>query len=190
VINDGSKDGTEEEAKKAGAQVISHSTNRGKGAALRTAFEYLRKLRFKAAVILDGDGQHDPADIAKLVEPIIKGKADMVIGSRYLEGIGKIPFYRRIGQRVLNFVTNQVSKVWVSDSQSGFRSFSYKAVKELELKERGFSVESEMQIIAGKKGLKVMEVPISTIYNGKAKRNPFAHGFNVLFRVLLFAGRD
>lgn len=190
VINDGSMDRTEEEAKRAGALVISHPKNRGKGAALKTAFEYLKQMQFKAAVVMDGDGQHDPAEITRLVEPIIKGNADMVIGSRYLEGADKIPFYRKIGQRVLNYVTYQVSKVRVSDSQSGYRSFSYRAVKEMELKEKGFSVESEMQIIAGRKDLKVVEIPISTIYNGKAKRNPFAHGFNVLFRVLLLAGRD
>jgi glycosyltransferase involved in cell wall biosynthesis len=190
VINDGSVDRTEEEAKKAGALVISHPKNRGKGAALKTAFEFLRQMQFEAAVLLDGDGQHDPVEIEKLVEPIIAGKADMVIGSRYLQGADKIPFYRRIGQRVLNFVSNQVSGVWVTDSQSGYRSFSYRAVREMELREKGFSVESEMQIIAGRKGLKVAEIPISTIYEGRAKRNPFAHGFSVLFRVLLFAGRE
>jgi len=186
VINDGSLDKTEREAKRAGALVLNHTKNLGKGAALKTAFNYLRRLECKAAIVLDGDGQHDPAEVMQIVGPIIDGKADMVIGSRFIEGAHKIPFYRKIGQMVLNFMTNWGSRVWVSDSQSGFRSFSFEAIKVMKFQEKGFSVESEMQFIAGRQGLRVVEIPISTIYNGKAKRNPFVHGFNVLFRVLWF----
>lgn len=184
VVNDGSQDNTEEKATRAGALVINHQNNRGKGVALETASQYLRKLDCKAVVFLDGDGQHDPAEIPRVIEPVLGGKADMVIGSRFIEGSHKIPGYRKIGQIILNYATNRGSGVWVTDSQSGFRSFSYQAINKMKFKEKGFSVESEMQFIAGRHGLKVVEVPISTIYNRKLKRNPVVHGFSVLLRVL------
>ncbi len=187
VINDGSMDKTEEEAIKAGALVLNHPGNLGKGAALMTAFNYLHQFEYDAVVVLDGDGQHDPAEIVQIVEPVLNGTADMVIGSRFLEGAHKIPFYRKIGLQVLNYVTNWGSRIWISDSQSGYRSFSKKLINEMEIHEKGFSVESEMQFIAGRKGFKVVEVPISTIYKGKAKRNPLFHGCSVLMRVLYYA---
>lgn len=190
VINDGSSDNTEYEAKRAGAAVISHHRNLGKGAALNTAFDFLRKSHYNAAVFLDGDGQHDPNEIPKILEPVISGQADMVIGSRFLYHTHKIPFYRRIGQRILNVATNLGSNVIVTDSQSGFRCFSLKAIKIIKFTELGLSVESEMQFIAGRNELLVSEVPIKAIYNDKPRRNPVKHGFGVLIKVFLLTGRQ
>ena len=184
VIDDGSVDKTKDEAKQYGAMVIKHRSNLGKGRAIKTAFEYLSDLDCKAVVFLDGDGQHDPAEIPQVLAPVLHETADMVIGSRFIEGSLKIPFYRRVGQTVLNYATSAGSRVWVTDSQSGFRSFSNLAVNKMKLKEKGFAVESEMQFIAAKQGLKIQEVPITTLYSKKAKRNPFAHGFGVLLRIV------
>ncbi|HEX3033370.1 MAG TPA: glycosyltransferase family 2 protein [Bacillota bacterium] len=185
VINDGSQDNTEKEAALAGAKVITHSCNLGKGAALSTALSYLRSRDFSVMVLLDGDGQHAPEDIEQVIAPVLAGKADLVIGSRYLESAHRIPLYRKLGQRVLNIVTNLGSGIDVSDSQSGFRAFSKTAVKLMEPREKGFAVESEMQFIAAKAGLRVVEVPITTIYQAPVKRNPVAHGFAVLFRLFV-----
>ncbi len=136
-------------------------------------------------MIIDGDGQHDSRDIAEVVKPIIEGKADVVVGSRFL-GIGKKPpIFRRVGQRVLTIATNVGSKQAVSDSQSGFRAYSSKALKALNLTEDGMSVSSEIQFAISKSGLRVAEVPINVSYLEKAKRNPVGHGVGVLSRVVV-----
>ena len=185
VIDDGSSDATAEVASEAGAAVYQHVRNRGYGAAIRTALEKGKELGAEVLVILDGDGQHDPKDVPKLVKPILDGKADVVIGSRFLGQDKKAPFYRRVGQRVLTTVTNVGSGQRVSDSQSGFRAYSLKALNALNLAEDGMSVSSEIQFAISKSGLRVAEVPIDVTYMDKAKRNPAGHGLSVLSRVLV-----
>ena len=185
VIDDGSTDATAEVAEAAGASVHQHDRNRGYGAAIRSALEKGKQLGADVLVIVDGDGQHDPKDIPKLVKPLIDGEADVVIGSRFLGQGKKPPFYRRVGQRVLTTVTNVGSGQKVSDSQSGFRAYSSKALNALNLAEDGMSVSSEMQFAIGKAGLKVVEVPIDVSYVDKEKRSPIAHGLSVLSRVLV-----
>lgn len=185
VIDDGSIDGTAEIAAGAGAMVQQHGHNRGYGAAIRSALEKGRQLGADVLVILDGDGQHDPEDIPKLVKPLLDGEADVVIGSRFLGAAKKPPFYRRLGQRALTAITNAGSGQKISDSQSGFRAYSAKALKQLNLAENGMSVSSEMQFAISKAGLRVAEVSIDVAYTGKAKRSPLGHGISVFSRVLV-----
>jgi glycosyltransferase involved in cell wall biosynthesis len=185
VIDDGSTDATAEVAAEAGAEVYQHPQNRGYGAAIRSAIEKGRQLKADVLVILDGDGQHDPGDIPGLVEPLLSGKSDVVVGSRFL-GIGnKPPIFRRIGQRILTVATNVGSNQAVSDSQSGFRAYSSKALKAMNLTEDGMSVSSEIQFAISESGLKLTEVPINVSYLEKAKRNPIGHGVSVLSRVVV-----
>jgi glycosyltransferase involved in cell wall biosynthesis len=167
-------------AEKAGAMVVSHGSNKGKGAAVSSAFEYAKKVGCKALVLLDGDGQHDPSYIPSLVKPVLEDKADMVVGSRYLEIKSHIPRVRKWGQHVLTFFTNLGSRVRLTDSQSGLRAFSVKAMQAFSFVEEGLSVESEMQFLANDASLRVTEIPISIGYYGKAKRSPLAHGIGVL----------
>jgi glycosyltransferase involved in cell wall biosynthesis len=123
VVDDGSSDRTAEVASLAGAEVLRHTENMGKGAALRTGFQSLNG--DEVIVTIDSDGQHDPADMPRLIEPILRGEADMVNGSRYLNGDRKdTPAYRRLGQVVLDKATNLDSGISVTDSQSGFRAYS------------------------------------------------------------------
>jgi glycosyltransferase involved in cell wall biosynthesis len=185
VIDDGSTDATAEIAAGAGAMVHQHGRNRGYGTAIRSALGKGRQLGADVLVILDGDGQHDPGDIPKLVKPLLDGEADVVIGSRFLGAAKKPPFYRRVGQRALTAITNAGSGQKISDSQSGFRAYSAKALKQLNLAENGMSVSSEMQFAISKAGLKVAEVPIDVSYTGGAKRSPIGHGLSVLSRVLV-----
>jgi len=185
VIDDGSTDATAEVATEAGATICQHSQNRGYGAAIRSALEKGRELKADILVILDGDGQHNPGDIPRLIKPLLEGEADVVVGSRFLEGGKKPPFYRRLGQRFLTTVTNVGSGQKVSDSQSGFRAYSAKALKGLNLAENGMAVSSEMQFAISKAGLKMAEVPIDVSYFDRAKRNPLGHGAEVLSRVLV-----
>lgn len=185
VVDDGSADATAEVAAEAGATVYQHGRNQGYGAAVRNALSKGRELGADVLVILDGDGQHDPRDIPRLIKPLFNGEADVVVGSRFLHGSKKPPFYRRIGQRVLTSITNVGSGQKISDSQSGFRAYSAKALKELNLVENGMSVSSEMQFAISKAGLKVAEVPIDVSYADGIKRSPVGHGVSVLGRVLV-----
>jgi glycosyltransferase involved in cell wall biosynthesis len=185
VIDDGSSDATADVATEAGATVYRHNRNRGYGAAVRNALSKGRELGVDVLVILDGDGQHDPKDIPRLIRPLLGGEADVVVGSRFLQRGKRPPFYRRLGQRVLTAVTNVGSGRKISDSQSGFRAYSAKALKELSLAENGMSVSSEMQFAISKAGLRVAEVPINVSYEGKARRSPLGHGISVLSRVLV-----
>ncbi|KAB8139852.1 glycosyltransferase family 2 protein [Chloroflexia bacterium SDU3-3] len=189
VVDDGSKDQTAQIAHQAGATVIRQHENKGKAAAVNTGFEYLRGRTPTAVVMLDGDGQHMAEEIPIVLAPVLNDNADVVIGSRFRETKSDIPAYRQIGQHGLTMVTNLSSGVFVSDSQSGFRAFSGEALDRLFFSQGGFSLESEMQFLAGEHGLRIAEVPISVIYAEKAKRNPFQHGMQVINGILQLMGQ-
>lgn len=188
VIDDGSTDDSAEIAEQVGATVYRHERNRGPGVATQSALERGRALHADILVTLDADGQHDPAEIPRLIEPITAGQADIVVGSRFLASQSKPPLYRRVGQRVLTSASNLASGEKISDSQSGYRAYSARALEELALVETGFSFCSELQFAARQASLRVAEVPINVIYTDEAKRNPVAHGFSVLGRIaVMFA---
>ena len=189
VCDDGSTDLTGEIAKRLGAEVVKHEKNMGKGAALRDLFRVIRKLNPDIVITLDADGQHDPDEIPRLIEPIEKGSADFVIGSRYVEG-AKVdaPLYRRFGLNVINFLNRKLTNSNVSDTQSGFRAFTIKLLEELESVESdGFGIESEQIALAAKKNLKVVEVPITIKYKGlpkTSKKFPLWHGSEIIATLL------
>jgi glycosyltransferase involved in cell wall biosynthesis len=110
-------------AESAGAEVLRMPSNAGKGAALNMGFARARALRPQVVVMLDGDAQHDPAEIPHLVRPVLDGVADVVVGSRFLDIRSEIPRWRQLGQHTLNLMTNKASGVTISDSQSGYRAF-------------------------------------------------------------------
>lgn len=183
VVDDGSTDNTARVAELAGATVIRHPANRGKGAAIQSILTEARKKNPDTLVLLDADSQHDPNEIPALIKPISE-TFDLVIGSREAQK-DKTPRYRRIGQKVLLSSTQLASKTNISDSESGFRALSSKAINELDLKEKGFAIESEMITRAADKNLKITEVPISNIYTMDGSTlNPIRHGIEVLSRVI------
>ncbi|WP_054532798.1 glycosyltransferase family 2 protein [Herpetosiphon geysericola] len=188
VVDDGSTDQTVIIAQQAGAVVLQHTVNQGKAAAVNTGFRYSATLNPFAVVMLDGDGQHIADDIPRLLAPICHGHADVVIGSRYGTIQSTIPLYRKVGQLGLTTLTNLISGVHVSDSQSGFRAFSAQAIQALSFTSNGgFSIESEMQFHIHEQALRVTEVPIHVLYVEKAKRNPFRHGMQVVNGILSIA---
>jgi glycosyltransferase involved in cell wall biosynthesis len=190
VIDDGSSDQTAQVAEAAGAVVERHPENQGKAEALNTAFRYARESGASILVVLDGDGQHSAEEIRRLVAPIQRGDADIVVGSRFLvESSGDIPRVRRLGQLAITAVTNACSGVPITDSQSGFRAFSRRAIETFLFGAKGFNVEVEMQFSALEHGLRVLEVPITALYLDPPKRSVFAHGRIVLNGVLRLAGR-
>jgi glycosyltransferase involved in cell wall biosynthesis len=186
VVDDGSSDRTAEVARKAGAEVIVHEVNKGKGGALKTGFKTAVTLSADIIVTMDSDGQHNPAEIPKLVAPIIEGEAEMVNGSRYLNGLEKsTPVYRRIGQTILDKFTNINSGLKITDSQSGFRAFAASTIGNFRFNARGMAIESEMLADAGNAGLRIKEVGIGVRYDvdGSTKK-PVYHGLEVLLSIL------
>ncbi|HEY8741887.1 MAG TPA: glycosyltransferase family 2 protein, partial [Chloroflexota bacterium] len=134
VVDDGSPDKTSEIARAAGAEVIRHEINQGKAAGINSAFQWAQDRGVTALVLIDGDGQHNPDEIPLLAAPVLRGEADMVVGTRFGAVESSIPSYRQVGQRALTGLTNVSSGVRVSDSQSGFRAFSALAIKEMRFK--------------------------------------------------------
>jgi glycosyltransferase involved in cell wall biosynthesis len=186
VIDDGSSDSTSEIAENAGARVIRHPRNLGKGVSLKDAFSQVRD--YDVVVTIDGDGQHDPDEIPKLILPIKENNADFVNGSRYLNGFEEnTPAYRRVGQKVLDIATNVSAGTSLTDSQSGFRAFSKNAVGCFRFRDTGFGIESEMIADGADNNLKIVEVPITVRYDveNSSTKGPITHGFGVLFKIAI-----
>jgi glycosyltransferase involved in cell wall biosynthesis len=189
IINDGSKDATADIAEDAGAVVISHSENQGKAASVLTAVQYAKHLKYDALVLLDGDGQHNVDEIPVLLDPILQEEADMVIGSRFLRsssGEYYIPPHRRLGQKTLDLVTNASCSYKGSDTQSGYRALSRRAIMQLNMASEGYNIESDMIRHLSEQGLAITEVPISVRYdipNGH-KKNTLTHGFDIFSHIV------
>ena len=188
VIDDGSKDRTSKISERLGAHVIRHRTNEGKGRAIKDAFHIAQKNKMDILVLIDADGQHDPECIPALLEPIIEGEADIVVGSRFLDknGTKEMPFKRKVGNKVLSVATAAGSGKNVKDSQSGYRAFSKKAFNNMNPIVNGFAIESEMLIEAGKHKLRIEEVPIECKYENlhAHTKGATSHGVTVLALIL------
>jgi len=184
VIDDGSTDNTAKVAQLAGAEVIKHPSNRGKGAALKTGFDAAKGSDI--IVTIDSDGQHNPREIPKLISPIINGEADIVNGSRYINNADKnTPSYRRIGQTVLDKATNLNCGLDITDSQSGFRAFARHTIPAFKFSCIDFGIESEMLMDAANTGLRIKEVEITVRYDvDGSSKNPVSHGLGVLMRIM------
>ncbi len=179
VCDDGSEDFTSEVAKKMGAKVVKHSKNMGYGAALKTLFWEALKIGADAAVTLDADGQHDPDQIPALIEPILNGEADVVIGSRFVKG-GSTPGisrYRMWALKLLNFFGSKVTGLNIRDTQSGMRAYSRKALEiSIRAAETGMGVSLGILNEIRREGLKVKEVPITVSYVGnRPSKHPIKH---------------
>lgn len=186
VIDDGSSDATSEIAEALGAHVIRHKQNVGYGAALRSCFETARQLGTDIMVIIDSDGQHDPAEIPKLLKPIKNG-TDLVIGSRFCDGNGKnIPAYRKLGMKILDKATYVAGGANVSDSQSGFRAYGRRAIDRIRVEGNGMSAGSEILLQAKDNRLKIEEVEIHCSYDveNASTENPVAHGMRILINLI------
>lgn len=190
VVDDGSHDQTAAVAAEAGAIVIRHDQNLGKAQAVNTGLRKAREMNASLVVLIDADGQHDPTEIPALIAPIEAGAADMVIGSRFLTVRSRIPRWRVLGQHALTWVTNLASGVTITDSQSGFRALSQRAINTMTFRpEGGFSLESEMQFLAQQHHLSVQEVPVSVTYAERPKRNPLGHGLQVLNGIIVLVSQ-
>ncbi len=187
VCNDGSTDSTSEIADKMGAIVINHPKNLGYGAAIRSIFSKACELDADVLVTFDADGQHRIEDINKVLKPIECNDADIVIGSRFLDDNEKIPAYRKFGINIITKMSNITTKKKITDSQSGFRAYNKKALQEIITSDNGMGVSTEILIKANKKSLRVIEVPITIMYEGKTStHNPLSHGISVMLSTMKF----
>ena len=163
VIDDGSGDGTAAAAEKAGARVLRHEQNRGKGGAIATALDYFGRSDAEFAVLLDADGQHDPAEIAKFVETADREKADIVVGNR-MGDTGDMPVVRRLTNEFTSWVTSKLARQRIPDSQCGYRLLRRSVLEDLRLSTARFETETEMLIEAARAGHRIISIPIRTIY--------------------------
>jgi glycosyltransferase involved in cell wall biosynthesis len=159
VIDDGSTDKTTEIALKHGCLVARNLVNRGQGAASRVGYGFLARHKVRIGVTLDADNQHDPNEIGGLVEPILAGRYDLVIGSRVLGNADRDSAVRSLGVSVFSRLVSLASGTRITDCSSGFKAFRIDQMAKLDLREDQFQ-SSEVLISAAKKGLKIGEVPI------------------------------
>ncbi|MHC1565084.1 MAG: S-layer glycoprotein N-glycosyltransferase AglJ [Candidatus Syntropharchaeales archaeon] len=181
VIDGNSTDATREIAKSEGAEVILQK-GKGKGMAVRQAFEIADS---EILVMIDGDGTYLPSDVTKLLEPIIEGRADHVIGNR-LKTYDKGAFTRLnlIGNRILNKIFGMLYGEWLNDILSGYRVFTKEAYKGLELKESGFGIETEITAETIKKDMRIIELPITyKARSGTTKLKPIRDGGRIAFTI-------
>jgi len=188
VVDDGSSDETVDIAKEVGATVVAHKKNRGKAAAIKTGFLYALDHGYEFVITLDGDGQHDPQEIPLLLNKMKKDHVDIAIGIRYGNKT-EMPWWRKIGKRVLDYTTSFGNGGFVTDSQSGFRGFNTRALEKITPRLSGdeFSVESEQLIRAHDYGLSVGNARVSCRYNGlgsTSTKGSASHGFSVLSYVI------
>jgi len=186
VIDDGSTDATGEIARRCGAHVLRHVTNLGAGAATITGLKAARILNADIIVTMDSDGQHDPAEIEPLVQCLIEGQFDVVIGSRLLSNNG-MPPTRVMANLLLNVVTFVVYRKIVSDSQSGFKVFSKAALASMDLNSSGYEICSEIIGEIYRKNLRYKSVPIRAQYTrySRAKGQHFLNGINLILGLFM-----
>jgi glycosyltransferase involved in cell wall biosynthesis len=163
VIDDGSTDNTAAVAERAGAKVLQHEQNRGKGSAIATGLDYFGRSGAEFAVFLDADGQHDSEEIPKFIEAARAMNADVVIGTRMME-TRDMPLVRRLTNQFTSWVTSRLARATIPDSQCGFRLIRRSVLPHLSLSSGRFETETEMLIQAGRAGHGIVSVPVRTIY--------------------------
>lgn len=164
VIDDGSTDKTGAAAALAGAKVIAHAANRGKGKALDTGFKYAVQRKVAAAITLDADGQHDPDEIPKFIEAFRAGRGDVIIGQR---DFSQMPAKNQFGNRSGTFLLSLAMGQPIPDNQSGYRLLSRAVMEAIRTNATRFEAEVELLLRAQLAGFQITWVPIKTIYNDK-----------------------
>jgi len=188
VVDDGSSDKTaEKSASLENVITLRHKINRGKGAATKTGIEAAKLLDADIIVTIDGDGQHDPANIKNLIKPLLQKQTDVTLGTRLLDSAG-MPYYKIIHNKIGNFITWYLFGLWVTDSQSGFRAYSRKAAEKINTLGDRYEYESEVirEIYIHK--LTFQEIPINVRYTdysmNKSQKQNFCNGIKTVGKML------
>jgi len=171
VVDDGSEDGTFAIAQRAGAVVLRHETNKGKGEALKTGFRYALKENYRALITMDADLQHDPKSIPDFIRMTDKTNG-IIIGTRK-RNLKIMPFARWLTNNLTSAIVSVLSGQSIRDSQSGYRLISIQVLKDVKLESKKYDLESEILIKAKRKGFRIDQIPIKTIYGeGKSFIHP------------------
>jgi glycosyltransferase involved in cell wall biosynthesis len=184
LVDDGSTDGTAQVGRLAGAGVVRHLTNLGVGAATRTGFRAADALGADIVVTIDADGQHDPSEIEKLVDPIARANLDIVIGNRVTDFRG-MPLGRLAANLVMNVVTFISCRRFVPDSQSGFKAISSDKLRMMTLSSEGYEICSEIIGEMVSLRLRYRFVPVRAVYTSysRSKGQHFLNGVNVILEL-------
>ncbi len=172
VVDDGSNDSTSQCALGKGAHVIRHSRRLGKGAALRSGFEYILKKGYDAVVTMDSDNQHDPQEIPKFITSAKNSSSGIIVGNRMLEKTN-MPLIRKLTNMTMSFILSLLMKQPLPDTQCGFRLIKKEVLSKITLTSSNFEIESEILLRARQKNFEIESIPIKTIYlNKKSHINP------------------
>ncbi len=199
VVDDGSKDRTRSHALEAGARVISHPFNLGYGTALQTGYRYALARGYDRLIQMDGDGQHDPSCIVDLMDPIEKGEADIVIGSRFLENhqVGfdsppfRVPLVRRLGMGFFRTITSVIIGQKITDSTSGYQAMNRRALEWVSSERFPFDYpDADVIIMLHRAGFRIMEIPVRMFecQNKKSMHSgwrPLYYVFKMLLSILV-----
>ena len=180
VVDDGSKDDTTLQAQQAGASVLKHAVNLGKGAALKTGCEYALQQGAERMVVMDADGQHDPKEIPKFFA--VLGDHDLAFGVRSVPE--SMPLVLQFGNQVINKTLQLLYHMKINDSQCGYRGFTAQAYPKLRWDATNYYVETEMIIKAGKHKLTHTQLPIETIYADKYKGTTVLDGVIIMSKMI------
>jgi len=180
VIDDGSTDSTAKEAEEAGAVVVRHDRNMGKGVALNSGFEYARKRGFDAVITMDADGQHDPADILHFIEEYRRTRPSALVGNR-MGSTSAMPFVRRLTNRFMSRLLSRRMGQEVPDTQSGFRLYAREVIPLVIAESQRYAAESEVLLRLAEEGVQIGAVPVKVIYRDEKSRiNPFVDALRFL----------
>jgi glycosyltransferase involved in cell wall biosynthesis len=187
VINDGSTDETEKKSKEAKAIVKNHIVNSGLGITIRDGVAEALKLEADIVVIVDADGQYDADQIPELLQPILDGKADLVLGSRFMGTIAHMPRLKRLGNKIITLIVRNLMNIDVSDAQTGFRAIKREVFEHIVIS-ADYTYTQEMIIRAVSEGFHVKDVPVNFYErkHGKSRliRDPSEYGLNTAMTML------
>lgn len=197
VIDDGSHDGTRAVAETAGAYVVSHPINMGYGTALQTGYKFAIARDYAYVVQIDGDGQHDPAYITRLLEPVRTGRCDVMLGSRFLDVEGyRVPLARRIGQSLFGMIAGAVLKRSISDPTTGYQALNSRVIRlyASELYPVDYP-DADVIILAHLAGFRVDEIGVKMFANAENKSmhsgwKPFYYVFKMMLSILVTLLRE
>ncbi len=187
VVDDGSTDDPSDAIKKTGAIYIMHTLNRGKGAAVKTGIEAAKSLGATIIVTIDGDGQHNPADIKRLIQPIQEADCEVVLGVR-THNRAQMPLLKRLANTFADIFIHMLSGLKVNDSQSGFRAYGKHALELINTRSDRYEFDSEIVREIARHQLRYKEVPIETHYTdysrGKLQKQGFKNGLITFYKLL------
>lgn len=188
VVDDGSMDGTLDEARAFPATILRHTINLGQGAALHTGFTFaLKNPAVQSFVTFDADGQHDPADIARLVEPLEQGY-DVSLGSRFIQGgqAVSIPPLKRLALSLAVRITRRMTGLPLTDTHNGLRAFRREAAARIEIHQNGMAHASEILSQVALLHLRYCEVPVTVRYTAYSlhKGQSILNSLNILWEII------